>query len=246
MAPTGCSRAATKQCVTAQHNAIGCVIKAATSRRVTRRVQHAKFQATDLDRGSGHNSLIGFVIGVDHVPQHPVGGVERNWRVGTVRKRNGGVDVIVVTVRTNDLSNPATIHGIDDRKMIVRRIQHHNFPIVPDNPNVVGDVEILTIEGEDAVGGNQFNAHPKGLSHLSPSEAQMQRAKWHRCPFSLQYVFVCSRVRKLHLHDGTQHFSAFHFVEGRFDVAETNGFADKTVEGQAALEVELDEHREVA
>ena len=42
-------------------------------------------------------------------------------------------------------------------------------------PNV--EVEILTFEGEDAVGGNQFNAHPKGLAQLSPPATRVHRAK---------------------------------------------------------------------
>ena len=200
--------------------------------------------------------------------------------------------MVVVTVGADDFANPTPVHCIDNGQMIVRRIKNHHFLVISDDPNVVGYVEILTIEGEDAVGGNQFNAHPKGLAQLSPPATRVHRAKWHLSRGTASHCFAfslglpsvsaefpritrrralrtsptpfwllaaCIRVSQqhgcmpspdclaaLHLHYGTQDFATLHFVEGRFDVAETNSFADKTVEGQAALEVELDEHREVA
>jgi hypothetical protein len=65
-------------------------------------------------------------------------------------------------------------------------------------------------------------------------------------PFKDTEAWPALRTAGLHLHYGTQDFAALHFVEGRFYVAEANSFADKAVERQAALQVELDEHGEVA
>jgi hypothetical protein len=82
-----------------------------------------------------------------------------------------------VAVGANDFADPASVDRVDDGHVIMSWIEHHNFFVVSDDPNVVRHVEIFTVEGEDAVGGNQFNTHPNGLSHLSPPKDRKQRAK---------------------------------------------------------------------
>lgn len=82
-----------------------------------------------------------------------------------------------MAVGADDFAHSATVYRIDDRQVIMRWIEDYNFFVISDDPNVVGYVEILTIEGEDAVGGNQFNAHPKGLAQLSPPATRVHRAK---------------------------------------------------------------------
>src|SRR5689334_9278340 len=43
-----------------------------------------------------------------------------------------------------------------------------------------------------------------------------------------------------------QHVAAVHLLEGLLDVLERDGLADERVEREAALQVEVDQHREVA
>ena len=131
-------------------------------------MEDAQFEPGDVDGRSWDDGFIGLVVGVDDVPQHTVGGVQRDGRVGDIGKGDGRVDVVVVAVGANDFPNAASVDCVDDWQVIVRWIEDYYFFVVPNDPNVVGDFEILTVKGEDAVGGNQFNAHAKGLAHLEP------------------------------------------------------------------------------
>src|SRR6202011_6062128 len=66
----------------------------------------------------------------------------------------GSVDVIVVAVGGDDGSGSADPDGVGDRAVVVGGIDDHHFVVVSDDPDVVLDLEILSIEGEDARGGH--------------------------------------------------------------------------------------------
>src|SRR5688500_11036280 len=64
---------------------------------------------------------------------------------------------------------------------------------------------------------------------------------------ALLYSPVSSRARSLvHHHDRAQHLALAEVVEGLLDVVQADGLGDELVEREAALQVEVDEHREVA
>jgi len=44
----------------------------------------------------------------------------------------------------------------------------------------------------------------------------------------------------------SEDFASLHFVEGLFDVVEADGFGHESVEVETTLEIEVDQHREVA
>src|SRR5688500_11256049 len=64
---------------------------------------------------------------------------------------------------------------------------------------------------------------------------------------ALLYSPVSSRARSLvQHHDRAQHLALAQVVEGLFDVVQADGLGDELVEREAALQVEVDQHGEVA
>src|SRR3979490_2157973 len=73
-------------------------------------------------------------------------------RIGDIR---GGIDVIVVTVCATQTDQSSTAHGFDDRRRVVRGVDHQYFFVVADQPDVVVDFEVLSVERENAVGDDK-------------------------------------------------------------------------------------------
>ena len=113
--------------------------------------------AGDLQRLTGSHGSVGPVAWPHRIPQHPICVVQQHRRVDGVAQRNGSVDVIVVTVGQHDGLHPPAVDRRDDRVGIVRGVEDDHFAVVADQPDVVGDCPLPTIEGEDAVGGDQFD-----------------------------------------------------------------------------------------
>src|SRR3954452_23909253 len=113
-----------------------------------------------------------------HVPQHPVGGVEPDRRAGCLAQRRGGGDVVVVPVGEHDRGHPPAADGLDDRGGVVRGVDHQHLVVVPDQPDVVVDVEVLPVEAE----------HPADDDLLDPSGHRQNtttlRSTSPRCIFS--------------------------------------------------------------
>ena len=99
------------------------------------------------------------VIGVHDIPKKSVELVEEDRRIDCLAQRDCGVDVVVVPMRQHDAGDVAAVDGIQDRLMIVRRVEDHDFLVVADQPDVVGDLPLAAVEGEDAVRGDQFDRH---------------------------------------------------------------------------------------
>ena len=85
--------------------------------------------------------------------------MQQNRSVHSVTQRHGGVDVIVVAVGEHDRPHAAAVDCFDDRSVIVGGIEHDHFTVVADQPDVVGDLPLAAVEGEDAVGRHQFDRH---------------------------------------------------------------------------------------
>jgi hypothetical protein len=76
----------------------------------------------------------------------------------TASQRHGSVDVVVVPVGQDDGSHPPTV----DRATIVSAsCAASNTTTSRSSPatDVVGDFPLAAVEGEDAVGGDQFDRH---------------------------------------------------------------------------------------
>jgi hypothetical protein len=63
-----------------------------------------------------------------------------------------------VPVRAGDGGDPAARDRLDDRRVVVGGVDHHHRPVVAHQPDVVGDLPLAAVEGEDAVGGDQLDA----------------------------------------------------------------------------------------
>ena len=85
-------------------------------------------------------------VGVYGLPQHRVVWVQPDRRTCLVGERGCGVDVVVVSVRADDRLDSATSDCGDDWSMVVCRVDHNDLSIVAHQPNVVLDLEVLTIE----------------------------------------------------------------------------------------------------
>ena len=65
-----------------------------------------------------------------------------------VGERAGGVDVVVVAVRRDDGDSSPVPHGRGDGSVVVSRVDDEHLGVVPDDPDVVLDLEVLTVERE--------------------------------------------------------------------------------------------------
>jgi hypothetical protein len=49
--------------------------------------------------------------------------------------------------------------------MVVGSVEDHHLAVVADQPDVVGHLPLSAVEGEDAVGRDQFDTHGSDLDH---------------------------------------------------------------------------------
>ncbi len=112
---------------------------------------------------------------VDAVPEHPVGGMQGDRRprraVGQVSRH---VDVVVVAMGAGDQHDPAVPDGLEDRLGVVGGVDDQHLGVVADQPDVVLDLEIRSVQGKDAVG-----AHPLDTKRgpLAPAPSRWLTAR---------------------------------------------------------------------
>ena len=90
--------------------------------------------------------LIEFLVGIHRIPQHVIVGVQCDWCINRFSEFDGRVDVVVVTVTQDDRRNGAAADRVDDRRVVVRCVDHHHLAIVTDQPDVVRDVPRSAVE----------------------------------------------------------------------------------------------------
>jgi hypothetical protein len=112
VAPAGGAGAAAEERVAAEHDARVGVVEAAAAGGVAGRVQHRELVAADVQRRARRQVTIRRVVGPDHVPQHPVVGVQQDRGVDGVAQRHGRVDVVVVPVGEHDRGDLAAVDGV--------------------------------------------------------------------------------------------------------------------------------------
>ncbi len=140
-------------------------MEAHPARAVTGRVQHLQGDPGELDGFAGGQVAVGGPPGMYVVPQHPVVGVQGDRCAGGLGQIDGGVDVVVVPVGTYDLAHPAVADRLQDGAGIVSGVDHHHRPAllaVTDQPDVVLDLEVAAVEGEDARGAHPLDAQAQG------------------------------------------------------------------------------------
>ena len=93
---------------------------------------------------------------------------------------------------------------------------------------------------EDATGHVAVQHEAEAAEHLLLTEAG---APGEQFPNAVGQVFV---IGHLEYHHGAEDLAALHLVEGVLYVADGDGLGHETVEVEAALQVQFDEHREVA
>ena len=94
--------------------------------------------------------------------------------------------------------------------VVVGGVEDDHLAVVADQPDVVGDLPLAAVEGEDAVGGDQFAGH--GDSTTTERSTSPRSILWKASSTSSSH----------------------------------DRLADELVEVEPALEVEVDQHREVA
>ena len=89
------------------------------------------------------------------LPQRTVVGVQQDRRDDPLAQLRSHPDVVVVGVGADDRLDLALPHDRHDRVHVVRRVDHDALAVVTDDPDVVVDLEGLTVEregaGDDAV-----------------------------------------------------------------------------------------------
>jgi hypothetical protein len=158
-AAAGRAGSTAKKGVTREQDAAVGISEAAAPGGVARSVKHVKFAAGDANWGAWGQGAIGSVIWVHDVPQHSVFGMNRDWSIGNIGQLNCGIDVVIVTMGANDLANQPSVDRVVNLASVVCGIEHHNLAVVAHQPHVVGYVEVVAIEGEDAVRGDEFDTN---------------------------------------------------------------------------------------
>ena len=95
--------------------------------------------------------------GMGLLPQHLVTGMDEDPRVQFFCQLWRDRDVIVVRVGAHNTLHSATSDGIDDRIGRVGSVDNDAFRIVADNPNVVIDFPLATVECEHTVRDDPAN-----------------------------------------------------------------------------------------
>src|SRR4051794_15752275 len=141
-------------------------------------MQGAQPGAGDAKRRPLGEGIVRLAPLVGHVPEHPVGGGEPDRGAGRLPQRRRGRDVVVVPMGEHDRGHPAAADRRDDRGGVVRRVDDEHLVVVPNQPDVVVDVEVLPIEAEDAGDDDLVDAG----SH--PQNTTTERSTSPRCIFS--------------------------------------------------------------
>ena len=95
--------------------------------------------------------------GMGLFPQHLITGMDENPRIQLFCQLGSDRDVIIVRVRTHDAFHRATSDSVDDRIGRVGSVDNDAFRIVADNPNVVIDFPLATVECEHTVRDDPAN-----------------------------------------------------------------------------------------
>jgi hypothetical protein len=185
------------------------VVETAAPRRVPRSMQHSKLMTSDLHRLTRYYLTVGRGVGVDDVPQHPIVGMQQDWCVDSFSQGHSSVDVVVVAMGEHDRPYSTAADRVDDRLVVVGGIEDHHLAVVADQPDVVLNLPLATIESEYSFGSDEFNRHSD-------------------------------------YHYRAKNFARFHLVERFLNRVEGDGFRHETFEVQTALQVQIDQHREIA
>ena len=145
-ASPGCSGAALEEGVAGEEHPSGGVKETASPRRVPRRVNDLERRAAGGYRHPVGQVPIGRAVGIDLVPQHQIIGVQQNWGTQYVRQGPRGVDVVIVTMGSDDGHRRAVSDRLDDWAMVVGGVNHQDFSFVAHNPDVVLDLEVRPIQ----------------------------------------------------------------------------------------------------
>jgi hypothetical protein len=94
--------------------------------------------------------------------------MQHDRRVHRLLERDGRIDVVVVPVGEGDGAHPTSGDGRDDRPGVVGGIDHDDLAIAADQPDVVRDVPLAAIEGEDARRGDELDHRTTTLRSTSP------------------------------------------------------------------------------
>jgi hypothetical protein len=104
----------------------------------------------DLELAAFFDRVVGLALRVDDVPEHLVGRVEPDRRTTRgPRQRVCRVDVVVVAVRAQDRGDLPVADGCENRRRVVRGIDDEHLVVVADQPDVVLDLEVFTVDRED-------------------------------------------------------------------------------------------------
>ena len=105
---------------------------------------------------------IPFEIPVGECPQLLIARVQEHGRVKAFGELRGKTRVVVVGMRQEDREERPLAHELFNGVDVVRSVDHDAVLVIADDPNVVGDVECLAVEGKCALGDGMVDSEVHG------------------------------------------------------------------------------------
>jgi hypothetical protein len=84
--------------------------------------------------------------------------VEVDGSVDAGQELLDGVDMVIVRVSAHDADHAAASYGAEDGLCVMGGIDDEDLLVVSDEPDVVVDLEVLTVEAEDSAGDDALNS----------------------------------------------------------------------------------------
>ena len=177
--PPGSSGTTVEQGVAGEHHAESRHVDAAPARRMAWGMEDGQFVPGHTNRQAVLERVIDPTVGVHHVPQHPVVGVQPDRGVNRVGQLHSGVDVVVVTVGAQHPESPTTGYRFGDRLVVMGSVYYHHLGVVAHQPDVVVDLEVLAVQREDPTGHHPLDPKP----HLAAPTARPRSARPRHVPW---------------------------------------------------------------
>ena len=156
----GGPRPALEQRVAGDQPAGRRVVEAARPGRVAGRVDHPQPVAGRLQDGAVLQVPVPVGVGpVDPVPQHPIRRMEQDRGVHRLPQGRSPVYMVAVAVGQHDGLHPPARRRRHDGLMVVGSVEHQHLPVVAQQPDVVGHLQLEAVQAEETVGRYQFQRH---------------------------------------------------------------------------------------
>ncbi len=194
--------AALEEGVAGEHDAEVRDVQADRARRVTRRVEHLESRAADRDALTVREVDVPQLVGVRELPQRLVGRMQEDRCTDTLAQCGRHPYVVVVRVGAHDRLDRTVADDGEDGVDVVRGIDHDALRVVTDHPDVVVDVERLTVERERPGDDTVVDTRPARRAHHSTT-TERRTSPWcirsnaaSTSPIPISSVTNASRSRR--------------------------------------------------